>query len=256
MNPRFAALLLLTITLAAPVRAEGPRPLKVLWCTGGGFHDYKGLTPFLTEAIQKHANIQFDAAWDYKARAEKGFADKYDAIVLFFSIHDKAGKPIVDNLAATIQAGKPALIIHGTLHSFRELGPEREAFCEAIGLTSVAHDPLKELATKKVGDHPISRFWPDDFKTLGDELYQNVKFWPNATALMSAYSTVSKKDHVVTWVNQYGKARVAGTSLGHDKKTAGQECYQKLLANCLLWICGKLGDDGNPKPGYAGQAKP
>ena len=35
------------------------------------------------------------------------------------------------------------------------------------------------------------------------------------------------------------EARVFGTSLGHDKKTAGQECYQRLLANGLLWICGK-----------------
>ena len=30
-----------------------PKPIKVLWCTGGGFHDYKGLQPILTKAIQE-----------------------------------------------------------------------------------------------------------------------------------------------------------------------------------------------------------
>jgi hypothetical protein len=28
--------------------------------------------------------------------------------------------------------------------------------------------------------------------------------------------------------------------------------YHRLLANGLLWACGKLGDDGKPREGYAG----
>ena len=151
-------LLLVAVGLSPAVRAEEPPPLKVLWCTGGGFHDYKGLTPFLTQAIQTHANVRFDVSTDYKTWADKGFADKYDAVVFFFSYHDKTAKPIVDNIAATVRAGKPAVFVHGTLHSFRELEGERDAFCEAIGLTSVKHDALRPLATKKVADHPITRF--------------------------------------------------------------------------------------------------
>jgi hypothetical protein len=41
-------------------------------------------------------------------------AEGYDAVVDFFSFHAKEAQPVVDNLAATIRAGKPALIIHGT----------------------------------------------------------------------------------------------------------------------------------------------
>ena len=58
--------------------------------------------------------------------------------------------------------------------------------------------------------------------------------WPNATPLLTAYSETSKKDHVVAWVNHYGKGRVFGTSLGHDKQTAGMDVYPHLLANGLL----------------------
>ena len=254
---RIASLALIFSSLAAIARAEEPRPLKVLWCTGGGFHDYKGLGPLLTKGIQKYANAEFDFSWDYKDWAKKGFADKYDVIVQFHSLHepDRAlCKTIVDNVAATIHAGKPAVFIHGSLHSFRELNADRDDYCEAIGLTSKAHDTARAFSTKKLMDHPITRFWPDDWKTGKDELYQNVKLWPNATGLLSAYSQQSKKDHVVAWINHYGKARVFGTTLGHGTPTTDMDAYQHLLANGLLWACDKLDDNGQAKAGY-GRAK-
>ena len=240
-----AGLIVLGMANLASAKAPTKPPLKILWCTGGGFHDYKGLQPILTEAIQKYAAtpIEFTVSTDPKDWAKNDFADKYDAIVLFFSIHDKAGKPVVDNIAAAIHAGKPALVIHGTLHSYRELGPDRDGYCEAIGLTSVRHDKAKAIATKKVSDHTILRDWPGDWKTSRDELYENVKFWPNAKPLLTAYSDTSKKDQVVAWVNQYGKGRVFGTTLGHGPPTTDMESYHKLLAHGLLWVLDLDGKD-------------
>jgi type 1 glutamine amidotransferase len=216
------------------------KPLQVLWCTGGASHDYKGLRPILTKGIQKQAGvpIDFTPSTDPNAWAKEGFADKYDVLVLFFTAHDPAGKAIVDNLAKTIYAGKPTVVIHGTLHSFRELNADRDAYCEAIGLTSVKHDKAKALVAKKVSQHWITADWPADWTTGSDELYENVKFWPNATPLLTAYSDTSKKDHVVAWINHYGKGRVFGTTLGHGKPTTDMESYHKLLANGLLWVCG------------------
>ena len=255
MSLRITTAVLILIRLNSVALGAEPQPLKVLWCTGGGSHDYKGLTPLLTKSIQKYANVEFDVSWDYKAWAKKGFADKYDAVVEFHTVHDKdlaVAKGITDNIAATIHDGKPALIIHGALHSFRELKADRDPYCEAIGLTSSAHDKARELATKKLVDSPITRFWPDDWKTGSDELYQNIKLWPSATGLLAAYSQQSKKEHVVAWTNQYGKGRVFGTSLGHGKPTTDMDAYHRLLANGLLWICDKLDDNGQPKPRYAG----
>ncbi|MGA2258035.1 MAG: ThuA domain-containing protein [Thermoguttaceae bacterium] len=229
------------LALTNPSQAESSKPIKVLWCTGGGFHDYKGLQSVLTTAIQKYSPlpIAFTASTDPKDWAKKGFADKYDLLVLFFSVHDPAGKPVVLNLAKTIYDGKPAVVIHGTLHSYRELGRDRDDFCEAMGLTSVKHDNAKEIATKKVSDHWIVADWPDDWKTPRDELYENVKLWPNATPLLTAYSDTSKKVQVVAWINHYGKGRVFGTTLGHGSPTTEMESYHKLLANGLLWAYGR-----------------
>jgi type 1 glutamine amidotransferase len=238
---RFLVVSLLTVAaIVSRAQAENPKPVEVLWCTGGGFHDYKGLRPILTRAIQKQSplSLKFTDSTDPKDWAQKGFADKYDLLVLFFSIHDPAGKPIVDNLAKAIYDGKPAVVIHGTFHSFRELNHGRDAFCEAMGLTSVRHDRARGIATKKVSDHWIVADWPADWKTKSDELYENVKFWPNATPLLTAFSPESKREQVVAWINQYGKGRVFGTTLGHGSPTTDMESYHKLLANGLLWAYG------------------
>ncbi len=223
--------------------ADDAKPIKVLWCTGGTSHDYKGLQPILTSAIQKHSPlpIEFTPSTDPTQWAKLGFADKYDLVVLFFTIHDtdlKAGKAVVDNLAKTIRDGKPAVVIHGTLHSYRELSADRDDFCEAMGLTSVKHDKLNEISTKKVSDNWIVADWPADWKTPRDELYQNVKFWPHATPLLTAHSNALKKDQVVAWTNHYGKGRVFATTLGHGPPTTDMESYHKLLANGLLWAYG------------------
>src|SRR5258708_19689379 len=103
----------------------------------------------------------------------------------------------------------------------------------------------------KAGHASIKEF-PEDSKTSGDELYQNIVFPEDSTPLLLAHSVQSNKDHVVAWVHTYGKGKVFGTTLGHDMKTAAQADYHHLLANGILWVCGKLGDDGKPAKGYGG----
>jgi len=84
----------------------------------------------------------------------------------------------------------------------------------------------------------------------GDEMYNTVKMMPTATPLLNATSPATGKVHTVAWVNQYGKARVFGTTLGHDMKTGADPDYHKLLAYGLLWACDKLDADGKPQAGY------
>src|SRR4051794_38135786 len=59
MFARIASMLSIVLILSAPARADEPRTLKVLWCTGGGFHDFKRLTPLLGDSIKKYANVRF-----------------------------------------------------------------------------------------------------------------------------------------------------------------------------------------------------
>ena len=36
---RFAAVVLAVLAMSHPAGADDAKPIKVLWCTGGGFHD-------------------------------------------------------------------------------------------------------------------------------------------------------------------------------------------------------------------------
>jgi type 1 glutamine amidotransferase len=229
--------------------------LKALWTSGGRAHDYATRAPLLTEKISQYANVSFKVVNEPNAKVfrDPGYAKGYDVVVYDICYGSEKDKDLIDNIIRTIREGKPTVIVHATLHTFRDA--DRDDWREAMGLTSKSHDTLRGLTTKKVAPHPITKFWPEDWKTPGEELYRNLKFWPSATALLTAYSVESKKDQVVCWVNQCGKGKVFATTLGHDMRTIGQDEYQHLLANGLLWACGRLDDQGEPAPGYEGTAR-
>jgi len=249
---KFAIALALLSLLVGPATAEETAKIKGLWVTGGCCHDYKKHAPLLTEEIAKYANAEFEIVFGLDIFKDKDYAKDYDVVVYDLCYAGEKDKDLIGNITGTIAAGKPTVIVHCSLHNFRSA--EFDDWREAMGMTSKSHDSFRELSTKKVAKHPITDFWPEDWSTPGEELYQTIKFWPSATALMTAYSPQSEKDHVVTWINQYGKGRVFATTLGHNMLTVGQKDYHRLLANGLLWACEKLDESGKPVAGYAGSA--
>jgi len=46
----------------------------------------------------------------------------------------------------------------------------------------------------------------------------------------------------VIWINQYGKARVFGTTYGHSDDTWRDPNYLNYLARGTLWAAGRLKD--------------
>ena len=56
-------------------------------------------------------------------------------------------------------------------------------------------------------------------------------------------SSVSEKDgktYPVAWINQYGKARVFGTTYGHSDEAWRDETFLKLVSQGTLWAAGRL----------------
>ena len=250
---RVAVACFLWIAISCLAQAADAPKLKGLWTTGGCCHDYKKNAPLLTEKIAQYASAEFKIVTGLDIFKDKDYAKDYDLVVYDLCYAGDKDKELIGNITRTIHEGKPAIIIHCSLHTFRVI--DWDDWREAMGLTSKSHDGFRGLTTKKTCEHPITKFWPTDWKTPGDELYQNIKFWPNATSLMTCYSEQSKKDHVVTWVNQYGKGKVFGTTMGHNMLTVGQDEYHHLLANGVLWVCGKLDDQGKPLAGFEGTGK-
>jgi type 1 glutamine amidotransferase len=159
----------------------------------------------------------------------------------------------VRNALAAVRAGKPTVMIHCALHAFKSSSDWRDC----CGMTSKVHDPFQAFDTEKLDSaHPITKSFPEDWKTAGDELYQTIKMGEHSHPLLKVKSPHSGKEHIVCWTNTYGKARVFATTLGHDMKTASDPRYQRLLANGLLWACGKLDAQGQAAAGYAVSGQP
>jgi hypothetical protein len=270
-----AALLLFSCLTAQPVHSAEKETLKVVMFVGGGFHDYKQMPKTLAKRIEELVNVDIDikpvaTAEDMAEIFQNpNFADHYNAIIYDICFGENWKDGDYDGALKAAGAGKPAVFIHCSAHTYRPprdpKAPnlkEREAIADAkwhalVGMDSRVHDPYRPFSTEKAPgakDQPIVKNFPDDWKTAGDELYNTVKLMPTAEPLLIAKSPSSGKTHTVAWVNHYGKARIFGTTLGHDMKTGADPDYQRLLAFGLLWACDKLGSDGQPLPGYGGPA--
>lgn len=228
---------------------ERPRPLKVLWVAGGVCHDFDALVPHLTSSLRPLLNATFDVKLDLEIWKDEQFADAYDAVVYQFC-RDEAEGALIDHALQATRSGKPTVIIHGVVHSFRNSDRvgEWEKFC---GMRSKVHDPFQSFQTIKLDlAHPITKAWPENWTTSGDELYQTIEFLAGSHPLLKVKSPQDGREHIVSWTSSYGKGRVFTTTLGHDLKTASMPSYHRLLSDGLLWACGKLGDDGKPTTGY------
>ncbi len=250
---------------AAPLFAQNkPAPLKVLLITGGGYHDYAKQIPYVTEEIAKRANVQFDVAWGPKNSQEvppivgaKNFGEGYDAVVFDFCYAADSADidpAKYDNVIKASEAGKPMVLIHCSMHCFRRV--PKQDWPKFIGMRTNHHERYGPFAVRPEDlTDPITKGWPGDWKTAGDEQYVTEEVYPGVKKLLISTGVAEKARHptnVVAWQHMNGQGRVFGTTLGHDMKTIQDPHYEQLLANGLLWACDKLDDNGQPKLGYQG----
>jgi hypothetical protein len=191
-------LLLLAISgsFAADSALATQRPLKVLYVTCGGYHDYAAQAPYLTTNISQLVNATFDVKVDLEGLSNPKFAEGYDAV--FYNVcEQKAPDQVLDNAMQTARNGKPTVLMHCSIHAFRNSPKikEWETFC---GLRSKVHDPYGPFTISKVDQSsPITKFLPQDWKTAGDELYQTIAIDPQSHQLLKAKSPVDGRQHIV-----------------------------------------------------------
>jgi type 1 glutamine amidotransferase len=253
MKHKFSALLLCLLAIgmsnAAEKESASKAPLKVMLFAGGGYHDYDKLVPFLTNHLAELVNATFDSRVDMEALRNPKFADAYDAII-YDLCFDKADEELITSALQATRQGKPTVMIHCAVHAFRYTSKvsEWETCC---GMRSKVHDRFGPFTVEKLDvASPITKFFPDGWKTPGDELYQTISIDPKSHQLLRAKSPQDGREHVVCWTAQYGQGRVFSTTLGHDMKTTSTPEYLRLVANGLLWACGKLDKDGMPAHGF------
>jgi hypothetical protein len=159
-------------------------PLKALFVTGGLWHKYDKLAPFLTRSIAHRDSVEFQTAFGLDVWKNANFADGFDVIV-YDLCFDDVDDALLDN-ALRAGPGKPTIFIHCAVHSFRNSEKVHE-WENYIGLRSKFHDKFGPFVTTKTDPaSPILKGFPEHWKTKGDELYQTIELLPDSHAVLSA----------------------------------------------------------------------
>ena len=250
---------ILAASAAPAFAADPPKPIRALLIIGGGYHDYARQKDILKEGIEQRAHIEVEVAYVPAANNEErarfdvfskpDWAKGFDVI-----IHDECSAGITDtNYIAQIlephKTGMPAVFLHCAMHSYRTPGWNSNPptiitpWFELTGLQTTGHGPQRPIElTMLDAQNPITRGMTN-WTTVNEELYNNVAKKVLDTANPIIRGKQGTNETVVAWGNLYnGKAKVFGTTIGHNNLTVADPRYLDLVTRGLLWACEKLND--------------
>lgn len=252
----------LVVFLAIGALAHGAEPgrrLEVLYVTGGCCHDYEGQKKILVPALETRAGAKVTviheggSSHDHKfsiySRPE--WSQGYDVVFHNECFADVKDPEFLKGIVAEHERGTPAVVMHCAMHCYRAGTDDWFRFC---GVTSPGHGKNYAYTARTIAEHPVLRGLPREWQVPKDELYYIDKIWPTATPLVEAKSEERQTMQTVVWTNQFGKARVFGTTIGHFNRTVETPEFLGLVTRGTLWAAGRLGEDGEPVA--AGRSEP
>ena len=240
---------LLTFSNVNSASAADEKPVKALLITGGCCHNYPFQAQQLTNALAKLAAVEWTIVNEggNGTRAEIAFynnpdwAEGFDVVVHNECFADTTNEVYIQKITSAHKAGVPGVVIHCAMHTYRSA--KIDDWREFLGVTSRRHDHQSKYPVKLVEPvHPILKGVSTDWTTPMDELYIIDKVWPNTKALATSVSERDKKTYPVVWINQYGKARVFGTTYGHSDEAWRDQNFLTIVSRGTLWAAGRLSD--------------
>ena len=201
---------LMTVSWSQRVLAQEtakPKPLKALLITGGCCHDYGKQKEILKRGIESRAMVEVTQVHtkdsSVKARFDlydnPDWAKGYDVILHDECTADVVELPYVDNILNAHKNGVPAVNLHCAMHSYRLVN--RDDWFQFVGIQSSAHGPQEPIDITFVDrNHPVTKSL-ENWTTIREELYNNVKLFPTARPLARGRQDVGNRidDAVVVW---------------------------------------------------------
>src|SRR4029077_16967233 len=122
--------------------------IKALLITGGCCHDYATQKMILAEGISKIANVEWtlhQSGGDRKDFINPLFNDPdwakpYDIIIHDACFADVKDPEYIRKILKPHQNGKPAVVLHCAMHTFRD-SPNADEYREFLGVTTHEHEP-------------------------------------------------------------------------------------------------------------------
>lgn len=239
----------LTFGSASTASSADAKPLRALLITGGCCHNYPFQSQQLTNATARLAAVEWTIVNEGGdgTRAEIALYDKpdwakgYDVVVHNECFADTTNEVYIRKITSVHKAGVPAVVIHCAMHTYRSV--PMDDWREFLGVTSKRHDHQSKYPVKLVEPaHPILKGVAPDWVTPLDELYIIEKVGANTKPLATSVSERDQQSYPVIWINQYGKARVFGTSWGHSDDAWRDPNFLTIVSRGTLWAAGRLNE--------------
>lgn len=248
-------IVLLSVSVRSVAANATPVPLKALLVTGGCCHDYANQKRILSEGITARANVAWTLVHEGDQREHQvsiytnaNWAKGFDVIVHNECFGYVTNNTFIETITAAHLAGVPGVTLHCSTHSYRNATTDE--WRKFLGVSSVRHGAQHAFeVVNLLPEHPVMKGFPARWQNSPDELYQITKQWPGLVPLGKGVSS-RETEQVCVWVNEYGKARMFGTTLGHSNATMEDPVFLDLVTRGLLWACDKIDAAGKPKPGY------
>lgn len=222
--------------------------LKVLFITGGGWHDFESQKEILTNGISERLNVKFtidhEAGDDPTAELERfkdpDWAKGYDVVLYNISLSvdqkPETAQAIIDG---HLKHQVPAVLLHGSVHSYRRSGNEN--WFKFLGARSMRHDAHRAQTNEVLApDHPVMAGFPNPWHQRQGELYVIDEMFPTAKPLALGQGRDQNRQEPTIWVNEYEGIRIFVTSIGHHNETMATTTYLDLVARGIEWAVGRL----------------
>jgi putative membrane-bound dehydrogenase-like protein len=231
---------------AAEKKADKPKvkPIRALLITGGCCHDYEKQKKILTEGISSRALVEWEIVHQGGSATNSkipyyenpDWAKGFDIVVHNECFADVPDPEWTQRVLKPHKDGTPAIVIHCAMHCYRD---KTEEWFKFLGVTSHGHGANYPFEVVNADPkHPAMQGFGNVWMTPKGELYQIAKVWDTAKPLAYAMST-AKVNEPVIWTNQYGKARVFGTTIGHHNEEIADPVFLNFITKGLLWAVDK-----------------
>jgi putative membrane-bound dehydrogenase-like protein len=225
---RSSLLALCVLGLAAPLPAQAPRPIKVLFLGDNGHHRpaerFRQLQPVL--AARGIELMYTDRAEALKPKT----LSAYDALLVYANtdtITPDQEKALLD----FVEGGKGFVPLHCASYCFRN----SKKYVELVGAQFQRHG-TGIFRVAPAGNNPILKDY-SGFESW-DETYVHTRHNDRGRTVLEYREDGGRKEPW-TWVRTQGKGRVFYTAWGHDERTWGNPGFQNLVERGIRWAAGR-----------------